>query len=72
MLRVIENLVSETGFHHVALMHDDEPVGEQARHGEIVRDQDDGESHGSDETAQQVEPRRACTETSSPPVGSSM
>ena len=39
MLRVVQHLVGQAGFHHHATLHDDDAVRQQAGDREIVRDQ---------------------------------
>ena len=55
MLRVVEHLVGEAGLDHAAALHHHHAVGQQAGHGEVVRDDDRGELHLAGELAHQVE-----------------
>lgn len=71
VMRIVEHLIGEPRFHDLPPVHDHEPVREQAGHGEIVGDEDDRQIHVQHEMAQEVE-QTACTDTSRPPVGSSM
>ena len=57
-LRVVEHPVGQAALDHLALLHHQNPVRQQTRDGEIVRDQHDREPHVGDEAAQQIEQPR--------------
>ncbi|KJR29145.1 hypothetical protein UF31_20855, partial [Vibrio parahaemolyticus] len=57
-LRVVENLVGETGFHHPRTAHDHQAVGEQARHRQVVGDDHHRQVQLAHQAAQQVEQAR--------------